>query len=228
MANFERHLEIAAIVGGAASIVLLRSDVVATGGAVVLWSACCVGGILPDVDLGGSTAARNVFIGLGLICTLAAAIGLSSYNVLEIWAACVAVYLGVRYGLKKGLSKVAEHRGVFHSVLCGIFFWFIVTVSSYYVLGFTGLFSWVIGSFVFLGFMVHLVLDEVYSVDIEGFRIKRSFGTALKLVDRKEKWGSVVMAVLTVGLFFASPWIGPFVKFILDRETYHTIFAGFW
>ena len=31
------------------------------------------------------------------------------------------------------------------------------------------------------GFLSHLLLDEIYSVDCHGLRLKKSFGTALKL-----------------------------------------------
>jgi hypothetical protein len=43
-----------------------------------------------------------------------------------------------------------------------------------------------------LGFLSHLVLDEVFSVDLRGARVNRAFGTALKL------WGS---PLATLGIY---------------------------
>ena len=43
--------------------------------------------------------------------------------------------------------------------------------------------AWLTGLFLFIGFLIHLALDEIYSVDVEGRTIKKSFGTALKLFD---------------------------------------------
>ena len=37
----------------------------------------------------------------------------------------------------------------------------------------------------FVGFLTHLILDEMYSVDVYDTRIKASFGTALKFYDGK-------------------------------------------
>ena len=38
----------------------------------------------------------------------------------------------------------------------------------------------VMATAVILGFLSHLLLDEMFSVDLRGTRIKRSFGTAMK------------------------------------------------
>jgi hypothetical protein len=45
---------------------------------------------------------------------------------------------------------------------------------------------------VMLGYMSHLLLDEIYSIEWRGgfFRLKKSFGTAVKLYS-KSMWGNV-------------------------------------
>jgi hypothetical protein len=47
----------------------------------------------------------------------------------------------------------------------------------------------------FIGFLTHLVLDEIYSVDVMDVHIKKSFGTALKLVDTRNPAASSAMVV---------------------------------
>ena len=55
------------------------------------------------------------------------------------------------------------------------------------------------GLFVLIGFIIHLVLDEIYSVDVEGAVIKKSFGTALKLFDYHSWRASGLMAIALAG-----------------------------
>ena len=55
-----------------------------------------------------------------------------------------------------------------------------------------------------IGAFSHLVLDEIYSVDFSGnqIRVKRSFGTALKLWDRKSPYTSTLAFVAMCGLAY--------------------------
>ena len=63
----------------------------------------------------------------------------------------------------------------------------------------------------FIGYMVHLVLDEIYSVDVLGTRVKRSFGTAVKFYDGRRIDHSVAMAVATVAALMLTPPTKTFV-----------------
>ena len=65
--------------------------------------------------------------------------------------------------------------------------------------------SWLGGIFMFAGYLVHLTLDEMYSVDVMDVRVKASFGTALKLYDTKHLGHSGAMAVATVLAFLVTP-----------------------
>jgi hypothetical protein len=56
-----------------------------------------------------------------------------------------------------------------------------------------------------MGATVHLLLDELYSVDLSGLRIKRSFGTALKLTDWTQPLFSALMLTACLGGFWISP-----------------------
>ena len=68
-----------------------------------------------------------------------------------------------------------------------------------------------------VGYLTHLTLDEIYSVDVMDTRIKASFGTALKLVDTKH-WGHTsAMAAATVLVFLLTPPTKIFVENITSR-----------
>ena len=73
------------------------------------------------------------------------------------------------------------------------------------VLGEPATLAWLTGLFVLIGFIIHLVLDEIYSVDIEGAAIKKSFGTALKLFDYHSWRASALMGVALAGVVLVSP-----------------------
>jgi hypothetical protein len=59
--------------------------------------------------------------------------------------------------------------------------------------------------FVGVGYLVHLILDELYSVDLMGRRMKKSFGTALKPFSLKNFKESLLMLILICGLVYISP-----------------------
>ena len=66
--------------------------------------------------------------------------------------------------------------------------------------------------------MTHLILDEMYSVDVFDTRIKASFGTAMKLYDGKRLGESGVVAGLTALAFMATPPSKPFIDGITSPQ----------
>ena len=102
--------------------------------------------------------------------------------------------------------------------MAGLFFAFLTAIVYRYLLGRHEGVAWLAGGFMFMGYMVHLVLDEIYSVDVLGTRIKRSFGTALKFYDGRRLDHSVAMAVATVALLFVTPPTKTFVDGMSSRD----------
>ena len=78
------------------------------------------------------------------------------------------------------------------------------------------------GLFVSVGYVMHLVLDEIYSVDLTGARVKRSFGTALKLISTHVK-ATTCLVLATLLVFFTTPSAEKFVQTILNFDTYKSI-----
>ena len=109
------------------------------------------------------------------------------------------VYLFIRFGLAKILTRFTVHRGMFHSLPACL----IAGELAFLISGHETLWQrYFNGGAVMLGFMSHLVLDEIWSLDFRGghIRFKSSFGTAMKL------WGqSMGSNVITyAGLFLLS------------------------
>ena len=77
-------------------------------------------------------------------------------------------------------------------------------------------FSWFLGLFLFFGTLVHLTLDEVYSVNVFGLSVKKSFGTAFKFFDRKQIWWYVGLYALVVVMLMFAPNFKLFWQTITD------------
>ena len=58
------------------------------------------------------------------------------------------------------------------------------------------------------------MLDEIYSVDVEGRTMKKSFGTALKLFDYHSLRASALMAVALVAVALVCPPTQEFVEIV--------------
>ncbi|MFP4538810.1 MAG: metal-dependent hydrolase [Dichotomicrobium sp.] len=213
MANFSTHLGVGAVASGLAASVTLAAGAVPPGELATLTAAGIVGSILPDIDLDRSHPSRMLFGALGILFAFIALFQYYAvYSVAELWAIWLGVYAIVRLGVWRFFHRHAVHRGIFHSVLAGFVFMPLTAIILTELLGRDPLIGWLGGVFVFMGYMVHLALDELYSVDFEGAYIKRSFGTALKFWEYDAPRASLLMTgALLVAITFA-PTVTPFVK----------------
>lgn len=208
MADFATHLGWGAVGAGLAASATYAADIVPACDLITLTTAGVIGSLLPDVDLEKAVPSRSLFTGLGLVLGFIVLFSFKhSYSIIELWLIWLGVFCLVRYGGYHLFHRRTTHRGVFHSILAGLFFWALTAVVMAYGLGRDPVVAWLGGLFVFFGYFIHLVLDEVYSVDITGARLKRSFGTALKLIDARSAGASFMMlAALAVTLPLTPPY----------------------
>lgn len=68
--------------------------------------------------------------------------------------------------------------------------------------------SWLFGLFLFFGSLIHLLLDEIYSVNVFGLKVKKSFGTAIKFFERQKIWQYALLYLMIAVLFYVAPQIG--------------------
>jgi hypothetical protein len=80
---------------------------------------------------------------------------------------------------------------------------------AFHLVGMSAWDSWLAGLFVALGYLTHLCLDEIASVDLLGNRLRRSFGTALKPFSIARPRASLGMLAAVVALGLASPPVAP-------------------
>lgn len=224
MANFNTHLGVAAVGSGMLATLCLQVGFVDAKDAILLASMGVLGGILPDIDLHYSHPSRILFSVLGIVVTFLWIFAAENHlSILQLWCAGLGIYMIVRYPFWALFQKLTVHRGSIHSVAAALLFALIVTALSYHVFAKPDFISWFTGMFVFLGFILHLLLDEIYSVDFMGHRLKRSFGTALKLIDSKEHISSAVIIISIFIVWFLTPDINQFLDTISSAETYRVI-----
>jgi membrane-bound metal-dependent hydrolase YbcI (DUF457 family) len=142
-----------------------------------------VGGMLPDLDSDSGVPVREMS-GLAaavvplLLMPRLMANGMTHEGVL---ATLAGLYLLIRYGASWALRRVSVHRGMFHSIpamlISGLLVYLEYHSPDHRV-------RLLLAGGVMLGFLSHLVLDEIYSVDFNGVRLKLkgSAGSALKFV----------------------------------------------
>ena len=138
-----------------------------------------------------------------------------------LWLGC---FLLLRYGIFVLLDRLTVHRGLVHSIPAGIGFGLATTFIAYHAFNASVIHAWLCGAFVTLGFIVHLLLDEFYSVDLLGKE------TAEKLLWHRAQPGSlnqpigtVLLYLTVVGLFLLCPSPRPFVELIQDGATYRGV-----
>ncbi|MEQ1505440.1 MAG: hypothetical protein ABMB14_24625, partial [Myxococcota bacterium] len=213
MANFSTHALGAVGAGVVASSILASADLlplasVATGVALV-----GLGGIFPDVDSDHSDALTLVFdtlsVGIAVPLMIAA---MPAFGLLVSLGVLVVAWLVLRYVAIVPFRWFTVHRGRFHSIPTGLTVAAALALVAHRALGFDPIRSWTFGGLFLLGFVVHLILDELFSVDLGNRRIKRSFGTALKLGEIGDPLGYLVLYAGLAVLVLLAPSPVTFVQ----------------
>jgi hypothetical protein len=218
MANFPTHIAVGTVVSGALATVTVAADMVAPENIVAVTLAGVLGSVLPDIDLEDSRPARAMFSGLAVFFSFAVLFGLErKYSIAEMFALWLGTFFLVRYVAKELFFRFSYHRGVWHSLLALVFCAFVTAWVFYRLLGRDAAVAWLAAGFMGIGFLTHLVLDEIYSVDVMDTRIKASFGTALKLFDHRRPGQSAALAIATALMFLAAPPAESFLESISSR-----------
>lgn len=204
MAGFKMHITTSTVLGvgyGAAAHVgfgvPLDKCMLAAG-------LCSLSGMLPDLDSDSGIPLReSIAFGAAIVPMLMIDrfqhMGLSRDSIV---LAGGLIYIALRFGVAEIFKRYTVHRGMWHSipaaVSVGLLAFLICSCNE------MGLRLFKSGAVV-LGFMSHLVLDEIYSIERRGvgIRLKKSFGTALKMWS-KSPWANIsTYGKLAVLIFLA-------------------------
>ena len=206
MASFKTHFAVGTAVAGIAANLCYEAHLSNLQFSVSLWALGAGGSLLPDVDSDNSLVLKLLFNGLALSAMAFAPFWLAPrLPLVQLVFALACIYWLVRYPLMIAFQKFSRHRGVFHSLLAVLFVATLSACFGYRVLQQPALVCWLAAGFVAFGYLVHLVLDECFSVDLVNTTIKRSFGTALKPMSLQYFGRSLVMALAAAWFV----WLGP-------------------
>jgi membrane-bound metal-dependent hydrolase YbcI (DUF457 family) len=142
-----------------------------------------LGSLMPDLDADNSAPVRAAFTlaSIGLAFAVMFLLADVFPSVAELTALWLSVYLVFRWLVFALFTRLTTHRGTFHSLPAAALFGMLAAIAAERLLEQPALRAWLAGSFLSFGYLVHLALDEIYSVNLFGVRSKRSLGSALKL-----------------------------------------------
>jgi hypothetical protein len=212
MANFTTHIAAGTVVSGTLATLTVAANVISPESLVAVTLAGVFGSVLPDIDLRDSRPSRAFFSGLGIFLSFCVLFAVAHrFSIAEMWIVWLGTLLAVRYGLQFVFLRFSAHRGIWHSIIAGLFFWFLTAIIFHRMFGYHEGVAWLAGGFLFIGYITHLILDEIYSVDVFDTRIKASFGSALKLYDGKHLGDTAVVTLACVVAFALAPPARSFV-----------------
>jgi membrane-bound metal-dependent hydrolase YbcI (DUF457 family) len=198
MASYAGHLSLSAFLGaayGSAGAYYFQMD---WGPAMLGAGLTTIGGVLPDLDSDSGVPVRELF-GLGAVAVpslMLRRLANLELTFEELVVVMAGIYLFVRYGLAEIFRRITVHRGIFHSIpamiIAGLIVFLLYHNPDLYLRFFLA-----VGTMI--GFLSHLVLDELCSVDFSGaaLHLNQFAGSALKLYSRS--WPVTVSTYLLLG-----------------------------
>jgi len=206
MADFNTHVFAAAAVASFGATVCTKLLNLPVSAALLLSVGGTIGGVLPDIDLKYSVPSKILFSVFGTIAAIAWMFArLGDFAVLELWVFAIAIFLLVRFPLWGLFHQFTVHRGSLHSIAAAMMFGILTAVVGEHILHLPPDTTWLLSGFVVVGVLIHLLLDEIYSVDFMGARIKRSFGSAFKLLDTQRITASCLILFVSLVAWFWTP-----------------------
>ncbi|MFC0266575.1 metal-dependent hydrolase [Kushneria aurantia] len=207
MANFKTHFTVAAVSGALLGGFGWRYGLWSFEAALPMAAMTTLGGVIPDIDADQSRSVKVIFTIMAVVALIGVVTLLQPHlTIAALSGAGIATFFAVRYPLSALFKRFSVHRGIWHSLLASLLAAALVAVVSYQLFIQTPEHSWYLGVAILVGALIHLLLDEICSIDLEGTRLKRSFGTALKFYDYGRPVTALLMSVVIVSL---GPWLPP-------------------
>jgi len=197
MAGYREHVTVSGLLGvayaSAAMFMFGYSLIQACIAAVLTW----ISGMLPDLDSESGKPIRELF---GVVAAIAPLMLMQHVNAIGVngdraMLFSLLSYGVVRYGGAFLLAKLTVHRGMFHSIPA-LLIAAELTFLAYHTDDFRVRVLMAVG--VGLGFLSHLMLDEMYSVQWDGAKVKlaKSSGSAMKFWGNDALPNGVAMGLL--------------------------------
>lgn len=230
MAGFGVHAAAGVSLSGLAATGTLLAGLASPTDMLIYLVAGSLGSLLPDLDADQSAPVQVSFT----LASIALAFGVmfqfahqfpSVAELATIWLLSYVLFRWLVFAL---FARITRHRGIIHSVPAGIWFGLLSSAASYHLGGLAPLSAWLLGTFVTFGFLVHLLLDELFSINLFGFKTRRSLGSAFKFWSRASPGASVAMYLACVPLLWLAPDAEPFLRLAGAEATYQRLASRVW
>lgn len=199
MADFKTHITVSTVTGIGYGVwgyhcgAPLETSVLA--GAL-----CSVAGMLPDLDSDSGRPVQEMSSFAAAAIPMLMLDRFSSFGWPHETMALTGagIYAAIRFGAAEIFKRYTVHRGMWHSLpaclACGLLTFLIVGGPDLAIRLYKA-------AAISLGFLSHLVLDEIWSLSLRSgkLNIKRSFGTALKLFG-KDRIANFTMSAIVASL----------------------------
>lgn len=204
MANFRTHIGFGVFIGiGFIIFGLIYALFSSTESMIWVFLAVLVGSFLPDLDMDDGLPFQILFGLLG-----AGMAGLVFFNlyqggereVKDLILLPALVFVAVRFVVGSIFEKFTDHRGIFHSIPGAVLFG-LLTIWLLNLLNILESQKIFLGIAISVGYLGHLVLDEIYSsVNIKGHSLlpKQSLGNALKFYSSSKLASLIFYALIFV------------------------------
>ena len=205
MPGFHTHITVSTAVGIGYAVWGGTQYDLTVGTCALAGGLCAIAGVMPDLDSDSGVPSRET-IGFA-----AAIVPMLVFNKLQVYGLTIEqmvlfgapMYLLIRFGLGTIFKSASVHRGMFHSipaaVIAGLIGYLVCDSGAHLVHNYK---AFAVG----LGYLVHLVLDEIWSVEVQSgsARLKKSFGTALKFFGDNTSSTMMTYCLLCLLLMFAA------------------------
>lgn len=199
MADFKTHITVSTGLGIAYGLIGYTQFQLPLGSCVIAGGLCSLSGMLPDLDSDSGIPVRETLAFTSAVVPMFMMerferMGMSHASMVM---AGGGLYFFLRFVAWEFFKRYTKHRGMWHSIPAAVIAAMIAfLICSSRDVSIRLYCSWA----VFLGFMSHLAMDELYSVDLNGKILKKSFGTAMKFFG-KNRWANITTYAKLLALF---------------------------
>lgn len=212
MANFKQHVSTSAALGvavGAVGIWYFQYD---WGTALLAAGLTAIGGMLPDLDSDSGIPVRELFGLAGVFVPLLLLGRLREFSLTpeQTLVMLAGAYLLVRYGVAELFKRITVHRGMYHSVpamlIAGLAV-FLMHRPDQQLAGDELHKRMYLATGTMIGFLSHLVLDEIFAVDLMGLvpKLNQFAGSALKL--KSDSWTATLLTYAILCTLSYMAWV---------------------
>jgi len=205
MASYDTHITGAAYVSIGTSVAIFSTGFFEFESLFLAIGCGLLGGIFPDVDSDSGRPVKIVFRLLTAILSFSIAVLILEDNFQVFidygWMPVMALwwfgYLLMNTVFIEIFKRFTKHRSIFHSILAAVVLQNLLVISLVSFTHWEAKEAVFAGFLFFVGYVTHLCLDEFHSIDFEGNKLKKSFGTALKLADFRGLDGYIKTGIFT-------------------------------